>query len=307
MTNNSSPKLQAHYFHPRNWGAWLLIGLMFSISVLPMVAQHYLGLGIGRLGKKLLKSRVRIARRNLALCFPEKTEQQREQILHGCFDNMGHAVIGTANAWFWSTKRFEAVVDVQGLEHIEKLRQHPGGILLVSMHFWTLESHARAYGLFDPGVGIYRPNKNPVYEYFQYHGRTKNNKYLVERKDVRSIIKALRQENAVWYAPDHDYGHHASVFVPFFAQPQAATITGTATLAKVKNTNLLVTYALRKPKGGYTLIIEPPIENYPVGNDEQDARTINGHIEQAIAKAPEQYMWIHRRFKSRPDGQDSLY
>lgn len=307
MTKNTVPTIQAHYFHPRNWGAWLLIGLMYSLSLLPMSIQHYLGLALGRLGKKILKSRVRIARRNLELSFPDKSQQEREQILNGCFDNMGHAIFGTSNAWFWSRKRFERAVEVEGLEHLQTLREQPGGILLVSLHFWTLESHARAYGLFDPGVGIYRPNRNPVYEYFQYHGRVRSNKYLVQKKDVRGMIKALREQNAVWYAPDHDYGGRASVFVPLFAQPEVATVTGTATLAKVKNARLLVTYALRKPKGGFKLVIEPALENYPVGDDLADARFINEQIERVILQAPEQYMWIHRRFKTRPKGQDSLY
>ncbi|MGY5450566.1 LpxL/LpxP family Kdo(2)-lipid IV(A) lauroyl/palmitoleoyl acyltransferase [Agarivorans sp. MS3-6] len=308
MAKISPPKLSASSFHPKNWGAWLLIGFMFTISLLPYRVQHYLAIGIGHLAKRLLKSRVHIARRNLEICFPEKTTAQRQQIVDQCFQHLGHSVLDTSNAWFWPQWRFAKHFTIEGLAHLEQARKQPGGILLVSAHFWTLESHARAYGTIDPGVGIYRPNKNSVYEYFQYHGRTRSNKYLVDRTDVRGMIKALRNENAVWYAPDHDYGTHAAVFVPFFAQPKAATITGTATLAKVKNVQILPTYALRNADGsGFTLMIEPAVENYPCGDDEADARTINQIIEQAILKAPEQYMWIHRRFKSRPAGEKGLY
>ena len=105
-----------------------------------------------------------------------------------------------------------------------------------------------------PGVGVYRPNTNPVLEYAQYHGRCASNKYLVDRMDVKGMIKALRNGDALWYAPDHDYGSHASVFVPYFAVEQAATITGTATLARVKNTVTLPCYNIRT-KEGYTLHI----------------------------------------------------
>ncbi|BEU01931.1 lipid A biosynthesis lauroyltransferase [Agarivorans sp. OAG1] len=308
MAKISSPKLNAQSFHPKNWGAWVLIGFMFSISLLPYRVQHYLGLGIGRLGRALMKSRVHITRRNLEICFPDKSEAELEQLVEGCFRHLGHSVVDTANAWFWPQWRFAKHFKVEGLEHLKKAREQQGGILLVSAHFWTLESHARAYGTLDPGVGIYRPNKNSVYEYYQYHGRTKSNKYLVDRTDVRGMIKALRQDNAVWYAPDHDYGTHAAVFVPFFAQDKAATITGTATLAKVKNVQVLPTYALRNEDGsGFTLVIEPALDNYPQGDDEQDAHTINQVVEKAILRAPEQYMWIHRRFKSRPEGEQGVY
>ncbi|MDO6763733.1 LpxL/LpxP family Kdo(2)-lipid IV(A) lauroyl/palmitoleoyl acyltransferase [Agarivorans sp. 1_MG-2023] len=308
MAKISPPKLGAASLHPKNWGAWILIGFMFSISLLPFRIQHYLGLGIGRLAKKLLKSRVHITRRNLEICFPDKSAEQREQLVEGCFKHLGHSVVDTANAWFWPQWRFAKHFKVEGAEHLNKAREKDGGILLISAHFWTLESHARAYGTLDPGVGIYRPNKNAVYEYFQYHGRTKSNKYLVDRTDVRGMIKALRTNNAVWYAPDHDYGTHAAVFVPFFAQDKAATITGTATLAKVKNVQILPTYALRNNDGsGFTLVIEPAVENYPSGNDEQDAHTVNQIVEKAILRAPEQYMWIHRRFKSRPPGESGVY
>ncbi|WP_432460931.1 LpxL/LpxP family Kdo(2)-lipid IV(A) lauroyl/palmitoleoyl acyltransferase [Agarivorans sp. QJM3NY_25] len=307
MAEISPPTLNAGSFHPRNWGAWLLISFMLGISLLPHRLQHYLGLAIGRLGKRLLKSRVHIARRNLHICFPEKSAVQREQLLEQCFIHLGHSVVDTANAWFWPKWRFAKHLHFEGLEHLEQVRQKPGGILLLSAHFWTLESHARAFGVIDPGVGIYRPNKNQVYEYFQYHGRTRANKYLVDRTDVRGMIKALKNGNAVWYAPDHDYGTHAAVFVPFFAQPNAATITGTATLARVKNVQVLMSYALRNTDGSITLVIEPAIENYPAGDTKADARTINQAIEKAILRAPEQYMWIHRRFKSRPEGEPSVY
>ena len=121
------------------------------------------------------------------------------------------------------------------------------------------------------------------------------------------MIKALRQGEALWYAPDHDYGHHASVFVPFLGVSDAATITGTSTLARVKNTVVLPCYNIRRPKGGYQLIIEAPLQGYPTGDDIADATRSNQVLETAVRKAPAQYMWLHRRFKSRPDGTQFLY
>ena len=157
-----------------------------------------------------------------------------------------------------------------------------------------------------PGVGVYRPNTNPVLEYAQYHGRCASNKYLVDRMDVKGMIKALRNGDALWYAPDHDYGSHASVFVPYFAVEQAATITGTATLARVKNTVTLPCYNIRTSEG-YTLHIGAPLADYPSGDDMVDAARANREIEAAVRKAPEQYMWLHRRFKTRPNPDDPGY
>ncbi len=136
-------------------------------------------------------------------------------------------------------------------------------------------------------------------EYAQYHGRCASNKYLVDRMDVKGMIKALRNGDALWYAPDHDYGSHASVFVPYFAVEQAATITGTATLARVKNTVTLPCYNIRTSEG-YTLHIGAPLADYPSGDDMVDAARANREIEAAVRKAPEQYMWLHRRFRPAP-------
>ncbi|MGL5597163.1 MAG: lipid A biosynthesis lauroyl acyltransferase, partial [Aeromonas sp.] len=127
------------------------------------------------------------------------------------------------------------------------------------------------------------------------------------RADVKGMIKALRSGDALWYAPDHDYGRHASVFVPYFAVEQAATITGTATLARVKNTVTLPCYSIRT-REGYTLHIGAPLTDYPTGNEMDDATRANRAIEAAVRTAPEQYMWLHRRFKTRPSPDDqSVY
>ena len=133
-------------------------------------------------------------------------------------------------------------------------------------------------------------------------------KKLMRDVPLSAIHKALRKGEALWYAPDHDYGRHASVFVPFFAVEQSATITGTATLARVKNAVVLPCYTLRLPQGGYKLVIGAPLQNFPTGDDIADATRSNQVIEGAVRQAPEQYMWLHRRFKTRPRKEDqSLY
>ncbi|RKF18449.1 LpxL/LpxP family Kdo(2)-lipid IV(A) lauroyl/palmitoleoyl acyltransferase [Alginatibacterium sediminis] len=302
------PRLDRSSLHPKHWGMWLLMGIFFSISLIPYSIQGYLARGIGRIAKLALPKRVKIARRNLQLCFPELSNGQIDDLVDENFQHVGYAITDTANAWFWPQWRFERKMEVQGLENLEAARQKPGGLLAISLHFLSLETHARAHGSVEPGVGVYRPNKSPVYDYFQFHGRVRKNCYLVDRNDIRGMIKALRDGLALWYAPDHDYGHKASCFAPFFNVEKANTVTGTSTLAKVKNCQVLPTYTIRKPNNqGFTLIIEPVIENFPTGDELADATIINQHIETIINRAPAQYMWMHRRFKTRPEGEPSLY
>lgn len=288
--------------HPRYTANWLGLGLLWLlVTLLPWRAQMFFGRGLGRLSMRLLASRVKIARRNLELALPELSETQREQTLVKNFESVGCAVFETGMAWFWPDWRMRALTRMEGTEHVDAAIANGQGMLLLSAHLLTLELNARQFGLYRPGVGVYRPNTNAVLEYAQVEGRCRSNKYLVDRLNIKGMLKALRQGDALWYAPDHDYGHHASVFVPFFAVEQAATITGTATLARVKNTVTLPCFTIRE-QHGYRLLIQPPMINFPVGNDVADAIASNTVIEAAIRLAPEQYMWLHRRFKSTPDG-----
>ena len=304
---DNAPRLTAALFHPRYWPQWFGQAVLWLVVQLPYPVLMYLGAGLGWLSMKLLPRRVRIARTNLQLAFPEWDDATREACLKENFANVGRAIFETGIAWFWPDWRVRKIMHVTGAEHVEQAVANKHGMLLLSAHFMTLELNARMFGLLRPGVGVYRPNTNPVLEYAQYHGRCKSNKYLVDRADVKGMIKALRQGEALWYAPDHDYGPHASVFVPFLGVSDAATITGTATLARVKNTVVLPCYNIRLPQGGYELIIEPPLQNYPVGDDVADATLSNQVLEQAVRKAPEQYMWLHRRFKSRPNAKKFRY
>ncbi|MFP2768716.1 LpxL/LpxP family Kdo(2)-lipid IV(A) lauroyl/palmitoleoyl acyltransferase [Oceanisphaera sp. KMM 10153] len=307
MHDSRLPPFTTALLHPRYLFNWLGLGLLWLlVTLLPWRAQMVLGRALGRLSMKILKSRVRVARRNLELALPELDESARERTLKANFESVGCAVFETGMAWFWPHWRMKAITRMEGTEHVDTAVARGQGMLLLSAHFLTLELNARQFGLYRPGVGVYRPNTNPVLEYAQVQGRCRSNKYLVDRLNIKGMLKALRQGDALWYAPDHDYGSHASVFVPFFAVDTAATITGTATLARVKKTVTLPCFTLRE-KDGYRLLIQPPMAGFPVGDDVADAIASNRVIEAAIRLAPEQYMWLHRRFKTTPDGVPYRY
>lgn len=294
-------------FHPRYLINWLGLSILWLlVTLLPWRVQMALGRGVGRLSMRVLKSRVKIARRNLELALPELDEAERERTLIANFESVGCAVFETGMAWFWPDWRMRALTRMEGTEHVDAAVANGQGMLLLSAHFLTLELNARQFGLYRPGVGVYRPNTNAVLEYAQVEGRCRSNKYLVDRLNIKGMLKALRQGDALWYAPDHDYGSHASVFVPFFAVEQAATITGTATLARVKKTVTLPCFTIREANG-YRLLIQAPMTNFPIGDDVQDAIRSNQVIEAAIRLAPEQYMWLHRRFKTTPEGVPYRY
>lgn len=306
MAADNMPRLTPALFHPRYWPQWLGLSLLWLLVLLPWRWQMWLGRKLGHLAMKLLKSRVKVARRSIELAMPELSEAERETLLARNFESVGCAIFEVGMAWFWPDWRMRQLMRVEGEEHLINALEKGQGMLLLSCHFLTLELNARCFGLLHPGVGVYRPNTNPVLEYAQYHGRCKSNKYLVDRIDVKGMIKALRAGDALWYAPDHDYGRHASVFVPYFAVEHAATITGTATLARVKNTVTLPCYNIRD-EHGYVLHLGAPLENFPTGDETADAIHTNQVIEQAVRRAPEQYMWLHRRFKTVPRGMPKRY
>lgn len=176
------------------------------------------------------------------------------------------------------------------------------------MHFLTLELGARIFGMYNPGIGVYRPNDNPLLDWLQTWGRTCPNKSMLDRSDITGMIRALKNGDIIWYAPDHDYGPKSSVFAPLFAVPQAATTVGTYLLAKTARPAVIPFMPRRLPQGrGYELLILPDERDMPLDSDIAAASYMNKVVEQAILRAPDQYMWLHRRFKTRPPGEPSLY
>ncbi|PWC12022.1 kdo(2)-lipid IV(A) palmitoleoyltransferase [Brenneria roseae subsp. americana] len=294
--------------HPRYWLTWFGLGVLFLLVQLPYPLLMRIGRNAGRLSRLVLKRRVSIARRNLELCFPTISVEEREAMIVNNFASLGMALVETGMAWFWSDRRVRHWFDVSGLEHLQQACAKERGVMVIGIHFMSLELGGRAMGLCQPMMAMYRPHNNKVMEMVQTWGRSRSNKAMIDRKDLRGMVHALRRGEAVWFAPDQDYGPRGSVFAPFFAVKKAATTSGTYTIARLAKPAMITTVLIRNPDAsGYRLVIQPELQNYPYHDEQEAACYINKVIEREIMRAPEQYLWLHRRFKTRPTGEVSLY
>lgn len=305
--NQTLPPFKMAFLHPKFWGLWLGLGIFQLILCLPYPVLVKIGLGLGKLFAKLGfgKKRLRIAKKNLELCFPDYSEQQIQQILAKNTESVGMAIIETGMAWFWSDKRILKWSKIEGLEHLKNPAEGTG-IIFVGVHFLTLELGARIVGLHHQGIGVYRPNDNPLLDWIQFRGRVRSNKAMLDRKDLRGMIKALKAGETIWYAPDHDYGRKNSVYVPFFAFPTACTTAGTRMLLRSAPDSIVVPFTPMRNDdfSGYTVKISPMVDFNDCDDDISTATKMNKVIEQEIMQAQSQYMWLHRRFKHLPDGTD---
>lgn len=304
----TSPRFRASFLHPRYWLTWFGLGVLFLLVQLPYPVLYRLGNWLGRTSMRFLKRRVSITRRNLELCFPNLDKAQIERRIVSNFESLGMGLFETGMAWFWSDKRVKRWFDVSGLNHLKMAQQDKQGVLVIGVHFMSLELGGRAMGLCQPMMAMYRPHNNKAMEFVQTWGRMRSNKAMLDRKDLRGMVHALKKGEAVWFAPDQDYGPRGSVFAPLFAVDQAATTSGTYMLARLAKPALITVVLVRKDKAkGYDLVIQPALQDYPIDNEMAAAAYMNRVVEKEIMRAPDQYLWLHRRFKTRPAGAPSLY
>lgn len=296
--------------HPRYWLTWIWFAIWWAFAQLPYRVQMTLGRWLGRLMYHVARRRRHITRRNFELCFPEMSPKEREQLVRDNFESSGIAVFETGIAWFWPRWRLDRLYTIEGIEHIQEQLKKGKGMLLLTLHFTTLEIMGAAMtSLMDSMAVSYRPHRNPVYDFIQARQRARRNPTAaaIAAGDVRSMVRYLRRGYGIGYLPDQDFGRKHSVFVPFFGVP-AATVTGLSRLAKMADVPVIPLFNFRRPDGkGYVFRVMPPFENFPSGDDVKDARRLNEHAERCIMEYPEQYLWMHRRFKTRPEGEPDLY
>jgi Kdo2-lipid IVA lauroyltransferase/acyltransferase len=283
--------------HPRYWPTWVALGALRICEPLPFALLVWLGRRIGGAAARLPLSFVRIARRNLELCLPEFTSEERERLLVEHFRSVGVGIFETAMSWWSPDARIGRLTHLDGEEHLQAALARGRGAILLSAHFTTLEIGARALCVRLPTNIMYRPTANQVLERFLMRNRGRQAKRAIPRDDVRMLITALKANEPVWYAPDQSYRKKGAEMVAFFNIP-AATNTATSRLARMTGAAVLPYFPVRLPGSqGYRMVIFPMLEGYPTNDPAADARRFNELIEAQVRRFPEQYLWIHRRFK----------
>ena len=303
------PRFRRYFLHPRFWPLWLGLGALWLIVQLPYGALLKLGRWLGLGMYRVATERRRVAARNLELCFPNMPSVERKRLLKENFASTGIAFFEMAMSWWWPKARLAKLAHIEGLEHLQAAQRDGEGAILMALHFTTLEIGAALLGQRHTIDGMYREHRNPLFDYVQRQGRERHNldSLAVEREDVRGMIKLLRKGRAIWYAPDQDYGAKQSIFVPLFGI-EAATVTATTHFARLGKARVIPFTQRRLEDGsGYRLVLHPPLEGFPGESEAADALRINQWVEQAVTECPEQYLWAHRRFKSRPVGTPKLY
>jgi Kdo2-lipid IVA lauroyltransferase/acyltransferase len=296
------------FLAPRYWPIWLGLGLMKVMATLPFHWQLAIGGRIGRWFGQFSSRRRRIAATNLMLCFPDWTAARRAAVLEAHFATLGIGLFEIAMAWWASDDTLHRLARVEGAEYLQRALDRGKGVILLTGHFTTLELGARFMTLLQPLHAMYRPHKNPLFESAQRQQREWRCQLPpLRHEDLRGLLRAFRQGHAVWYAPDQNHGPRNSLFVPFFGVP-ACTITATSRLAALSGAAVVPYFPRRLPgASGYEVVILPALERFPSGDLVADTRRINELLEQQIRRMPEQYLWVHRRFKTRPPGSPGVY
>lgn len=284
---------------------YILVGFLWLLHWLPLPVLRALGAGLGRLLYALGRERRKVALTNLRLCFPDKTEAEREEIARRHFVAFAQAVFDRTLGWWASKERLERIIRIHGVEHLND----PGGrpIVLLTPHFVGLDAGGTVVSMHVVGCSVFSNQKNPVLNQLLYDGRMRFNKaVLLSRQDgMRKIVRAMKDGHPFYYLPDMDFGPKESIFVPFFGVP-AATIPALSRLVRLTGARVVPVICRQSPDG-YDIEVMPPWENFPGDSVEADTEFMNQFIESQVLRMPEQYFWLHKRFKTRPPGEQRFY
>lgn len=304
-----APPFRPGFLGPRYWAVWLGLGLMRLLHLLPIRVQLALGEGLGRVLGRVVGSRRRIVRANLAVAFPERSAIEREALIDDHFAALGRGLFEAAIAWWSPDWRLRGLATVEGIEHLRAVQAKGQGALLLTGHFTTLELGARFLCL--AGVdfhAMYRPYENGLMDYFMHRWRERRSRLpALPRDELRTLVKALRGGAAVWYAPDQTLDPRISVYVPFFGKP-VATIVATSKLAQMGRAAVVPYFPAYRGGGRWRVVIEPALGDFPGPDETIDAARVNAVLEAGIRRwAPTEYFWVHRRFKQVPSGEPDIY
>lgn len=290
-------------------GTRALLGVLWLLHHLPLGAQAVFGRGIGALLYRLAGSRRRIALRNLELCFPQMGADERERLARDHFGWLGRSIVERGLLWWAPPERLKRLIHVEGDVHLAERSERP--VMWLVPHFMALDVAGLAVLLFQTrkGASIYQQQSNVVMDAVMRAGRLRlGNAVIFPRSDsAKPLIREIRQGTGFFNLPDMDFGERDAAFVPFFGVP-AATLLAPSRMARALNMVVQPVIAEMLPGGqGYRVNFMPPWDDFPTDDALADTRRLNAFIESQIRLNPAQYLWVHKRFKTRPAGEPSLY
>lgn len=305
MTDKPSYK---NLWHPSSWGTLFFVGLCFVFSLIPQTKHRFVAKWLLRLAKPLVRSRVGICQRNISLCFPELTTEQQQHLVDEALISYVQGFFESLYCWWRNTTPYIDDLEVEGLEHYQQARAHGRGVLVLSAHFTILDfAIPTIASQMQNGGYMYRPNNNPIIDCMIERGRRRHFGLVAfNKRQTQQMAQFLTQGGEVWYAPDQDFGpKYSKAFVPFFNVPTAC-ITTPSRIVRETGCRIIQASQFRRPDGGYKVCFRALPDDF--GQDEQvDAIAWNRGLEEEIRKHPEQYLWVHKRFKTRPEGEKSIY
>jgi len=294
--------------HPKNWP--IFIGYLFLrlLILIPFSWQMTLGKYLGIIGYYFAKTRRNVVETNIKLCFPYLSASEQKALVKINFIFTTQSLFETLMGYWASDKRLQPLIEFHGSENLDKALTHDKGALILTPHFTAVDFILRPLNmcLKKPAYVMNRENSNPFIEYIIHQGRINHCEKTIGKKDMKSLYKSLLQNCAVFYAPDQNFSYN-HVFVPFFGIP-AATVTATSRIAQGTGAKIVpFVYYRKKHSYKYVLKLLPALENFPSGDDTKDTARIMKIIEDHVREHPEQYLWSHRRFKTRPEGEPEIY
>lgn len=297
--------LPLRFLWPWYWPAWFALGLTRVLAKLTYPALLRTGSALGTLARWVLPVQRRIVRRNLERCLPELEPAARERILRDHFRNLGITIGETALSWWDDGSRIRALAQIDGLEHVDSALERGRGVILLAAHFTTLEMGARIMTLARPIHPMYKPTRNPLIAEYMIARRAAQSAGAIANDDIRSVVRTLRANGVIWYAPDQAYRHKGAELVPFFGIP-VATNTATSRLARSTGAAVLPYFVERLPgAAGYRVRIGAALADFPSDDPVADTLRYHALIETEVRRIPAQYLWVHRRLKGLgPDAPD---
>lgn len=285
----------------------LAIFAIWALQFFPRAVQASIGRDAGTLFYLISRRRRNVVMTNLRLCFPAMTEAERVALAKKHFKLLGRSLVERGMLWWGSEARLRSFVQVEGDEILSAEKGRP--VILLAPHFIGLDMGWTRLTADHDMVTMYAAQNNPVFNQVLLEGRTRfGTSTCISRNDgIRGALRALQQGRSFYYLPDMDYGERDTIFVPFFGVP-AATITGVSRIAKLTGAKVIPCISRMLPgSAGYVVKLYPPWENFPTDDIEADTRRMNAFIEERVLEMPEQYYWVHRRFKTRPAGAEKPY